>query len=301
MAKPFATIGGVRVTHPDRVLWPEGPGLTKRDLARHLEAVAPWMIPHVEGRPLTLVRCPRSIAECHFMKHSKVWAPEALRRVRIPEKTKLGEYMVADSAAALVSLAQMDVVEIHTWNSRVERLEHPDRVVFDLDPGPQVPWREVVESARLLRDGLAGIGLRSFVKTTGGVGLHMVVPLAPVHEWKTCLEFARAVARAIERHDPARHTTALPRAGRERKILLDYLRNNRTNTSVAAFSPRARPRAPVSVPIAWDELSPRVPSDRWTMTTVMRRLARLGSDPWEGYWTTAQRLPGTESAARALD
>jgi bifunctional non-homologous end joining protein LigD len=217
------------------------------------------------------------------MKHSKVWAPEAVRRVRIPEKTKVGEYLVADDARALLSIVQMGVLELHTWNSTADRLEEPDRIVIDLDPGSEVRWAEVIEGAQLVRAALRALGLGAFVKTTGGAGLHVVVPLVPERPWQECLAFARGICTALVRHDSRRYTVAFARAGRDSKILLDYLRNNRTNTSVAAYSARARDGAPVSVPVAWDELSARARPERYTVKTVPRRLASLGADPWAGY------------------
>jgi bifunctional non-homologous end joining protein LigD len=266
-------------------------GLTKLDVARYYEAVAEAMLPHLRGRPLTLVHCPKGLTGgCRFMKHSKLWAPEAIRRVRIREKTKTGEYLVVDDATALLSLVQMDVAEFHTWNTTTAALEQPDRIVLDLDPGPDVPWVEVVGAARLVADAVRALGLAPFVKTTGGAGLHVVVPLVPERRWEECLAFSRALALAIVRHDPARFTAAFAKRGRERKILLDYLRNNRTNTSVAAFSTRARAGAPVSVPIAWDELSPRLRPDRFTVRSVPRRLRTIGADPWAGYARSARPL-----------
>ena len=291
-------VAGIAISNPERVLWPDE-GITKLALCRYLEEVAPAMVPQVAGRPLTLVWCPKGLAGgCSFMRHSKVWGPAALRRVEIPEKTKVGEYLVADDVAGLVALGQMDILEIHTWNSTTARLEQPDRLVLDLDPGPEVPWKEVVAAARLVRDAFAALRLASWVKTTGGAGLHVVVPIVPQHDVATCLAFARGVADAIEAEHPARFTTAMPKRGREAKILLDYLRNNRTNTSIAAYSPRARPGAPVSTPIAWDELSARLDPARFTIATVPRRLRSLGDDPWAGYATTRQRL--TVAALRAV-
>ena len=298
VARAEATaVAGVRISHPDRVFYP-GTAITKLALARFYERIAEWIVPHLEGRPLTLVRCPEGLRrECFYMKHSKVWAPPAVRRVRIPEKTKIGEYLVVDDLPALVSLVQMDVLEIHTWNSRVERVELADRIVFDIDPGTQLPWARVVEAARLVRQMLATVNLESFVKTTGGKGLHVVAPLAPRTGWRACLEFSRAVAAAIARHDPALYTTAFAKAGREKKILIDYLRNNRTNTSVAAFSTRAREGAPVSVPVRWEELTARMDPAAWTVLTVERRLRRLAADPWAGYWKSRQRLSPKAAAA----
>jgi bifunctional non-homologous end joining protein LigD len=199
--------------------------------------------------------------------------------------------------AAIVSLAQMDVLEIHTWNSRMDDVERPDRIVLDLDPGPEVHWTDVVAGARLARTLLADRGLASFLKTTGGRGLHVVVPLVPERDWSDCWAFSRTVAEAMVRERPALYTTAMAKAGREGKILVDYLRNNRTNTSVAAFSTRARPTAPVSVPVAWEELAPRLRSDRFTVRDVERRLARLAEDPWREYWTLRQRLPKAAATA----
>jgi bifunctional non-homologous end joining protein LigD len=302
------TVAGIGISHPDRVMFP-GAGLTKLDLARYYESVADWLIPHVVDRPLTLVRCPTGVREndppsskspdCFFMKHSKLWAPPSLRRVRIREKTKIGEYLIADSLAAVVGLVQMDVLEIHTWNSRYARVEQPDRIVIDLDPGENVAWPAVVRAARFVRELLGGMKLDAFVKTTGGRGLHVVVPLVPAADWSECLAFARAFAATVTRRAPALFTDQFARIGRERKILIDYLRNNRTNTSIAAYSTRAKPDAPVSVPLTWTELSPTKPPDRFTALTVPQRLARLRSDPWKSYWATRQKIP--RGAVRALE
>jgi bifunctional non-homologous end joining protein LigD len=293
-----AEVSGVRITHPHRVMYPE-PRLTKVDLARYYERIADWIVPHVSGRPLTLVRCPTGLAaDCFFMKHSKVWAPPALERVDIQEKTKIGEYLIASSAPALVSLVQMDVLEIHTWNSRITSIERPDRLVLDIDPGPEIGWREVIAAARLVRGVLERVDLASFVKTTGGRGLHVVVPLQPRLDWSECLAVSRAIAETIVAHDPERYTTRFAKAGRERKILIDYLRNNRTNTSVAAYSMRAKPNAPVSMPLAWATLSPRVTPDAFTVATVLARLARSRRDPWADYRACRQRL--TRATAKAF-
>jgi bifunctional non-homologous end joining protein LigD len=290
-AKPgAAVVAGVRISHPERVLYPEI-GLTKLALAELYEAIARWMLPHVVGRPLTLVRCPDGLrGECFFMKHSKLWAPKELRRVKIREKKKIGDYLVIESAAAIVALVQMNVLEIHTWNATVDHLECPDRMIFDLDPGPHVEWPDVVAAARLVRTTLRKLRLESFVKTTGGSGLHVVVPIVPAARWEDCLAFSRVVSESIAAGDPERYTTRFARAGREQRILIDYLRNNRTNTAVAAYSTRAKPSAPVSVPLRWEELSPRTRPSSFTATTLPRRLANLRADPWQDYWKLRQRI-----------
>jgi len=299
-------VAGIGISHSDRVLFPEARA-TKLDLAEYYRRIERWIMPHLKDRPLTLVRCPTGVradspkkgAECFYMKHSKVWAPPAIRRVRIREKTKIGEYLIADSLAALVGLVQMDVLEVHTWNSRFARVEFPDRIVIDLDPGAQVDWPAVVEAAHLVRKLMRTLDLDSFVKTTGGRGLHVVVPLAPEASWTECLDFARAFAQALVRRQPALFTERFAKLGRDDKILVDYLRNNRTNTSIAAFSTRARPHAPVSVPLAWAELSAARTPERFTIHTVPARLARLRRDPWALYWKSRQRIP--HRAVHALD
>lgn len=299
-------VAGIGISHPDRVLFPAA-GATKLDLARYYEAIGDWMLPHLVDRPLTLVHCPKGVPaagarkglDCVFMKHAKVWGPSAVRRVRIREKTKVGEYLIADTLAALVGLAQMDILEVHTWNARFADIERPDRIVIDLDPGDGIEWGAIVAAARLVRRLLAALDLDSFVKTTGGRGLHVVVPIRPQADWSECLDFARAFAQLIVRQQPDVFTERFARAGREQKILVDYLRNNRTNTSIAAFSTRAKPDAPVSVPLAWTELSAdRLPS-QWTLRTVPARLARLRRDPWAGYTTITQKLP--RAGVRAIE
>jgi bifunctional non-homologous end joining protein LigD len=283
-------VAAVPISHPDRILYPDL-NLTKLDIARYYESIAEWIVPHVAGRPLTLVRCPEGIGgKCFFMKHSKVWAPKPLRRVRITEKTKLGEYLIADDTSGIVSLAQMDVLEIHTWNSIFEDVERPNRLVFDLDPGDDVDWPAVLRGARMVREALNALKLDSFVKTTGGRGLHVVVPLTPHADWKQCLDFSRALSERFEQAQPELYTTAFAKAGRSRKILIDYLRNNRTNTSIAAYSTRAHEGAPVSVPLTWEELRVSLDPRSLTVLTVPKRLARLKADPWAGYWKCRQKL-----------
>jgi len=296
----------IRISHPDRIVFPALEG-TKLDLAHYYQSIGRWILPHLIDRPLTLVLCPAGIppqgarkgADCVFMKHAKAWGPSALRRVRIREKAKIGEYLIADTIDAVVGLVQMNAIEIHTWNSKYARVEQPDRLVLDLDPGDAVTWAAVVEAARLVRAVLASIDLESFVKTTGGRGVHIVVPLAPRAEWAECLEFARAIAVALVRRQPEMFTERFAKAGRADKILVDYLRNNRTNTSIAAFSTRERPNGTVSVPLAGNELSPARTPDRFTMATVPARVARLRRDPWKQYWSSTQRLP--RGALRALE
>jgi bifunctional non-homologous end joining protein LigD len=290
-----ATVAGVRLTHADRVVYPRL-GTTKADLARFYESISEWILPHLKDRPTTLVRCPEGVHKtCFYQKHIGYWAPESVRRVKIQEKRKVGEYLVVDSLASLIGLVQIGILEVHTWNSVVERLEQPDRIVFDLDPGPGVDWPRVIECARLIRDQLRALELASFVKTTGGKGLHVVVPIEPGPSWDETTAFARALAETTARADSRRYTAQMAKADRQRRIYIDYLRNVRGATSVAAYSTRAKPEASVSVPLAWDELSPRITSDHYAIENLPRRLAELTKDPWAAYWTTRQTLPKSDS------
>jgi bifunctional non-homologous end joining protein LigD len=294
---PGTRVAGVRISHPERLIYPDR-GITKVDLARYYDAIREWIVPHVTGRPLTLVHCPNGLlGECRYMRHTSVWGPDVLRRVQIREKTKVGEYLVADTAAAVVGLVQMGIIEIHTWNSTADDVERPNRIVWDLDPGPDVRWPEVVTAARTLRAVLSTLGLDAWVKTTGGRGLHVVVPIRPRRPWSECLTFSRNVADALVRADPRRYTTAYAKRGRESRILIDYLRNNRTNTSICAYSSRARPDGTVSTPIAWRELSPRLRPGQFTVSTIPRRLARVRDDPWRDYWTASQIISPAMFAA----
>jgi bifunctional non-homologous end joining protein LigD len=172
----------------------------------------------------------------------------------------------------------------------MDDVEHPDRLVFDLDPGADVTWTQVTDAAISVRKVLEAVDLESFAKTTGGRGVHVVVPLRPHATWPECLEFARALSERLVAADPGRYTTEYSKAGRSRKILIDYLRNNRTNTSIAAYSTRARAGATVSVPLRWEEVARTTDPSIFTAITVPQRLARLRADPWKGYWTSRQRL-----------
>jgi bifunctional non-homologous end joining protein LigD len=293
-----ARVAGVTITHPTRVVYP-GQGLTKLKLAQFYESIAKWILPHLRGRPTALVRCPEGLRKaCFYQKHSGTWAHEALRRVQIQERRKVGEYLIADDLRGLIGLVQMGILEIHTWNARVDRLEQPDRVVIDLDPDPSVPWNDVVAAARLVREGLAGLGLESFVKTTGGKGLHVVAPLVPGPGWDECAAFARAVAESLVQHDARRFVATAAKAARKGRIFVDYLRNVRGATSIAAYSTRARPGAPVSTPLGWDELDVSLRSDAFSVSNLPQRLAGLKRDPWARYWTLRQRLPAVRGEVR---
>ncbi len=273
-------MAGVTLTHPDRVLFRDQ-AITKLGLARYYEAVADWMVPHVADRPLSIVRCPEGErGACFYQKHAAPGVPKQVKRVRIRESGGgTASYLYVDDLAGVVALAQIGVLEIHPWGTRVERLERPDRLVLDLDPAPGLPWARVVEAAEEARALLNDLGLVSFVKTTGGKGLHVVVPLRPEAGWDALRALGEGIGAEMTRRAPDRYTINPLKAARRGRIFIDYLRNVRGATAVAAYSPRAKRGAPVSTPLAWSELSAKTRPEAFTVETVPKRLAALRKDP----------------------
>jgi bifunctional non-homologous end joining protein LigD len=234
--KAASEFAGVRLSNPDRVLYPEQ-GVTKSDLAKFYEEISDLILPHIVERPLSLLRCPEGYdKECFYQKHAVEATPRRLRRIMLKDadgKSKEQPHIYIEDAAGLIALVQMGVLEINPWGSRVGRLEHPDRMIFDLDPGPGAPWESVIAGARHLRDRLDGFGLRSFVKTTGGKGLHVVVPLDPAKGWDEVKEFARGLAEEMARAAPRYFTAVMNKTRRTGKVYVDYVRNSRGATAVA--------------------------------------------------------------------
>lgn len=293
-------IAGVTITHPDRRLEPTG--ITKADLARYYEAVAPWMLPHVQQRPLTLVRCPQGATGetgCFYQKHpeAKGW-PSSLGSVTIEDSDGPAVYSYVRDEAGLISLAQLGTVEVHAWNSLVGDVEHPDRIVFDLDPGPGTAFPDVVAAATTVRDALGALGLAAFVKTTGGHGLHVVTPIAPRRGFEEVRGFARGLVDLLARQQPQLFTGLMRKSERPGRIFLDYLRNAHGATAVCAYSTRARTGAHVSVPLTWDELAGVDDPATFDVHSVPGRLASLTADPWSGY--EKARHPLTDEALAAL-
>jgi bifunctional non-homologous end joining protein LigD len=298
-------VNGVTLSHPDRVYWPRE-GITKRDLVDYYERVASFMLPCVAGRPVATVRCPgglielpesarngsRRVEACFFYKHPPVDFPGPFQRIMIEESGGPAPYLVITEPGSLTALAQMGVLEIHVWGSTTPDIEHPDMVVFDLDPDPTISWPTLADGARLVRDVLQAAGLESFVKTTGGKGLHVVTPIKPVNDWEEVRRFCRGLAQTVAELAPDRFTVNMSKSKRAGKIYIDYVRNTRGATSIAPFSTRARDGAPVAVPVRWDELGRTRPGP-FTMMTLPRRLSGLKADPWDGYARAAgaQALP----------
>jgi bifunctional non-homologous end joining protein LigD len=278
------------------VLYPEQ-NLRKAELVAYYALVAEWMLPHVAGRPLTLVRCPDGRhRHCFYQKHAKEGVPAPVRRIEIPEEDGAPSiYMAVDDMPGLVAVAQLGALELHTWVCHADRLERPDQLVFDVDPDEGLAWERVVEAACELRRRLADLGLESFVKTTGGKGLHVVAPVRRRLGWEEHKEFARLLVAGMEAERPDRYTTNIRKDRRRGRLFLDYLRNGRGATAIAPYSSRARAGATVATPITWSELEAGVDPRDFTVYTVTTRLAELARDPWAGYDALDQSI---DAAAR---
>ena len=278
----------VRLTHPDRVYWVDV-GVTKQDLADYYRAVWDWMAPQVVGRPLALVRCPEGTkGQCFFQKHASAGLSERALRTVIDSNGR--QVIGIEDLDGLMSLVQAGVLEIHVRGSRLDYLDVCDRIVFDLDPGEDVVWSTIVAAARDVRDRLAALKLESFVKLSGGKGLHVVLPIDGA-DWDSAKAFAQAIAQAMAADDPERYVSKITKSLRGGKIFVDYLRNSLEQTSVAAYSTRAREGAPISVPVSWQELPRTTSGHQYTVRDLMKRLARLKQDPWKEITRVRQKLP----------
>ena len=280
----------VVVSNPQRVIDP-GSGLTKLDLVRYYESVADWLLPHLRGRPCSLVRGPRGIGgPLFFQKHPENLAIPDLKALDPSLWPGYEPLMEIGSALAIRGAAQMNVIEFHTWNAVVRSFDQPDRIVFDLDPGDGVAWPRVQEAALLLRSFLGDLGLKSWLKTSGGKGLHVFVPLAPRDDWDTVRAFAQAVVQHVARVIPDRFVARAGATNRVGRVFIDYLRNSHGATTVAAYSARARPGLGVSMPIPWEMLDDIGSGAHWTIVDAREHLSFHPDDPWAGFWRARQTL-----------
>ena len=284
--KPEDCVANVIITHPNRVLWPDL-GLTKLDLARYYEAIAPRLLAQAGNRPISLVRCPDGAGgQCFFQRHVTDGMSSHVRGVKVAGRGEGKAYIYVSDAEGLVSLVQMGTIELHAWNATVDDVKHPDRIIFDLDPAPDVAWEAVKNAARQVRANLKTFGLVSFLKTTGGKGLHVVVPFARGPRWAEVKQFARAFSNALTRDEPNRFTINSRKDARKGRIFIDYLRNDETASAIAAYAVRARPGAPVSLPIGWKELSALESAAVFGIKDALRRRA----DPWKDIATAAAQV-----------
>jgi bifunctional non-homologous end joining protein LigD len=248
-------------------------------------------LPHLVGRPLSLLRCPDGQGHSQFyQKHSVAGMPDSIRRVVLQHKGEPDEVLVIDDLAGLVSLVQFNVLEIHPWGARIDRPDRPDRLVVDLDPDEELPWNQVIQGALCVRELLDDLALHCFLKTTGGKGLHIVVPVDRRHDWSQAMAFTRALARRLAEQWPDQFTANIAKWARQGKIFVDYLRNRRGATAVGAYSTRAHAGAPVSVPIAWDELDSILGPHQFSVINVRERLASLDHDPWDAIGSVRQSI-----------
>ena len=279
------------LTHPDKVLYPEI-GLTKRELAEYFELVSEWMLPHVINRPLTLLRCPEGRGkQCFFQKHPGDSLAPGLVRVQAPSSDGSSEYAAVADARGLAALVQMGALEVHIWGALASDAAHPDRLVFDLDPAPELSFKDVVAGAHAIRALLQEYKLKSWVKTTGGKGLHVTVPIDPKQDWDTVKAFCRGVAEELARRDPERYVATMSKAKRTGKIFIDYLRNSRGATFIAPYSPRAREGATIALPVAWEELTARFKPEAFNVRSAKKLLAKRGRDPFASLLEHQQALP----------
>jgi bifunctional non-homologous end joining protein LigD len=285
--RAVAMFGPVKLTHPDRVYW-DDVGVTKCDVAEYYAKVWKWMRPHVPGRVIAVVRCPEGASgQCFFQKHARAGIPTEFLHL-VPDK---GDKVISvDDLDGLIALVQGGALEIHIRGSTIDHLGSADRLVFDLDPGPGLKFPDVVAAARDVRARLKRIKLTSFVKTTGGKGLHVVVPIKPA-PWAVAKDFCHQVALSMEKDDPDRYLSTATKAQRNNRIFVDYLRKSTEATAIAPYSTRARPGATVAVPVDWSELGSLKTANQYTVQNVMQRMGKLRKDPWATMGRTKQALP----------
>lgn len=293
-----ATIAGVTITHPDKVLYGDQ-GVTKRALADYFFLHADRILPYLKGRPISLVRCPDGgSGECFFQKHHNRSAPKEIGSVVIQSKTGKDEpYLVINDEKGLVAAAQIGALELHLWGARSDNVERPERIILDLDPDEGVGFSEVRRAAFDVRDTLAALGLQSYPLLTGGKGVHVIAPISRRRSWGDIEEFCRGVARSLEAAAPAKYVAAAAKAKRKNRIFIDWLRNERGATAVAPYSTRARKGAPIATPVSWEELKKTDSASRYTLKNIENRLASLQGDPWADYFRLRQSVTNAMLAA----
>jgi bifunctional non-homologous end joining protein LigD len=278
---------GVRLSSPDKILYPEQ-GITKAELAHYYVAIADRMLPHVAFRPVTMVRCPTGREKkCFYQRHAGSGVLEQLKEVTIPGFDE--PYLYIEDVSGLVAMVQMGTLEVHPWGVTVERPDRPDRIIFDLDPDEELGFPDVIAAAKEVRERLRGRRLESFVKTTGGKGLHVVVPIEPVTEWRAAKTFAKTFSDEMAADSPARYLTRISKAERTGRIFIDYLRNDPTSTAVGPYSTRSRPGAPVAMPLDWAALDRPLDPKAFTVKTAAEWIATT-PDPWADIFDVRQQL-----------
>jgi bifunctional non-homologous end joining protein LigD len=280
----------VNLSHPDKLLYPDV-NITKLDLANYYNKISEWILPYITNRPLTLLRCPNGQKKkCFYQRHLMV-KTENLHAITLTDKTHKREpYLYVKNKLGLMALIQLGVLEIHPWASQIDKLEKPDYITFDLDPGSDTEWKKLIETAFLIKEHLQKINLQSFVKTTGSKGLHVVVPIKRLYSWEKIKVFAHTFAQYLALQNPQLIVANMSKMKRKGKIFVDYLRNQRGASSIAPYSTRIRANAAVATPLNWDELTTRIKSDTFTVKNLPQRLAKLKRDPWSDFFILKQKL-----------
>lgn len=291
-------LAGIELSHPDRVLYPQQ-GLTKLDLARYFEKMAEPLLEHAAGRLVSLVRCPRGReTKCFFQRHGGSGLPDEFRRKSVREKDGgRSDYLYFTKKEALIAAAQLGVLELHIWGSKIDDIERPDRLVFDLDPDEGMDFAKVKQGATLMRDVLAQFDIESFPLLTGGKGIHVVAPLVRRHEWPVVKAFAGELAGHVAREDPDNYVATMSKARRKGRIFIDYLRNERGSTAIAPFSPRARKGAPLAWPVSWEQLDDVKAPDQFRLESADPGAA----NNWDGYDDLRQSLKADGLRALGID
>lgn len=284
--------GKVRLTHPEKLLYPED-GISKRDVADYYLRIAPRMMPYIADRLLSLVRCPQGAeTTCFFQRHASQGFPEQFKRLPVAENDGTpAEYIYIDDAAGLVAAAQIGALELHIWGSHIKDVERPDRIVFDLDPDEDLRFAELKTAALQVKEMLEGIGLKTFIMATGGKGLHIVVPVTASHEWPEVKAFTRAIAETLAAQFPDRYTANIRKATRKGRIFVDYLRNDRTATAICPYSTRNKPGGTLAVPLSWDALKSLKSAHPVSIRDAAAIDRLISEDPWVGYGRVKQSLP----------
>ncbi|MFO1125395.1 MAG: DNA ligase D [Methylocystis sp.] len=285
-----AETSAVTLTHPDRLYWPDQ-GVTKQGLADYYSEVWRYIAPFIVNRPLALLRCPSGVdGEKFFQKHAWKGIDPHIALIHDPKESEDEPLLSIKDLDGLIALVQAAALEIHPWGSTASDWERPDVIIMDLDPGEEVMWESVIAAAEETRDRLQSLGLSAFVKTSGGKGLHVMAPVIPKAEWPQVKAFTKSIADAMAKDSPSKFVSTIAKSKRRGKILIDYLRNQRGATAVAPYSTRARPGAPVSVPLAWDELSPAIGPAYFTIAKTLARLDSLKADPWADFRQAAAAI-----------
>jgi len=288
-----AVIAGVKITHPMRI-FATTKNISKIAIAEYYNTISDLILPHLINRPVVLFRCTDGQKnDCFYQKHYNPSFPKSIHRIDIQEEesNKKSPYMTIKNKTGLLNLIQFSTLEIHTWGSTQKDIDKPDRVIFDLDPGPGVPWKKVIATALLIRQRLLDLKLASFVKTTGGKGLHIVIPIRRTRNWEQVKSFSKSFAQQLVEEHPNLYTTNPLKAKRQAKIFIDYLRNGRGALAVAPYSTRAKPGAPISMPLFWEELESLKSPAQYTVSNINHRLSKLSNDPWKGFFRCRQTLP----------